>query len=665
MKSLQKAGATTPGVIVDLAGDDTDAFLRIFVAEAGIVVTEEVHNSFRDFVAEARRVHGGVLRERLAWGDPNISIAIGADEMKKRKVVGSEDLRHPEIVAPAMGAQLPRRRREGRPAEAVLGLEQREEKNLGKWLERLESLIQESPGQHKDMLSQAADAKAALRSILGGARLGTLRLRIRAWEEFRGWLLVRFGRPWPQEMVEVLDFVHEQVALPCSASCPLKFGATLNWVEARCGIWLEQRLGRLEMVKLTLDRAKVDLKDVARQVRRAPRFIAIMIAALELVLGDAEVPLVKKVYSWFRLVKFYAALRWDDLQRLRPGDLALLGTGLSGRLRRTKTTGAGKSVRELPVYIPANANLVNAEWLVQGWDLIKHIGDGERDYLVPKADYSGNSFVKGPAPPSEAAAWSRVVLTSLRIPIWRDDMKRWVRGRDQLLENALVVAWTGHSERASLPSALAALGVHRESRQMIGRWRPEAGDEYIRTYRATVRNVITIFLKSIYSGASFTELDEEDAVQDVAKLAIEKGSDAEAVKAGADWLICIAEDFSVLVGKEGIRRVMAGDKAQDAIVKEMQGIVSAAVSGSDDGEGVQAAGEDTEYLVCKVRGKGGCLHLASGCWRARRRIFKDYVVFKGYVPPEQYGPVCLDCFSEAMGEDEEAAVDSTSTTSSE
>ena len=33
--------------------------------------------------------------------------------------------------------------------------------------------------------------------------------------------------------------------------------------------------------------------------------------------------------------------------------------------------------------------------------------------------------------------------------------------------------WSEHSERTTLPSALAALGIHKDERGLIGRWLPE------------------------------------------------------------------------------------------------------------------------------------------------------------------------------------------------
>ena len=68
-----------------------------------------------------------------------------------------------------------------------------------------------------------------------------------------------------------------------------------------------------------------------------------------------DAPLGMRVMAWSRLIKIYGTLRWDDLQRLRPGDSALRQAGLVGRLSQTTTSGAGKKVRDLPLFVPRHA----------------------------------------------------------------------------------------------------------------------------------------------------------------------------------------------------------------------------------------------------------------------------------------------------------------------
>ena len=48
--------------------------------------------------------------------------------------------------------------------------------------------------------------------------------------------------------------------------------------------------------------------------------------------------------------------------------------------------------------------------------------------------------------------------------------------------------WTEHSERATLPTALAMLGVENKKRDLVGRWKPEASDIYVPSYNGWWRS---------------------------------------------------------------------------------------------------------------------------------------------------------------------------------
>ena len=53
----------------------------------------------------------------------------------------------------------------------------------------------------------------------------------------------------------------------------------------------------------------------------------------------------------------------------------MLESGLSMKLRRTKTTGAGKKVRDLAAFVPSEAWVEKEFWLVTGYDLWFAVGD--------------------------------------------------------------------------------------------------------------------------------------------------------------------------------------------------------------------------------------------------------------------------------------------------
>jgi hypothetical protein len=54
-------------------------------------------------------------------------------------------------------------------------------------------------------------------------------------------------------------------------------------------------------------------------------------------------------------------------------------------------------------------------------------------------------------------------------------------GGNALIPHGWERFWTEHSERATLSSGLAALGVQKPERDLLGRWKPEGSDQYART----------------------------------------------------------------------------------------------------------------------------------------------------------------------------------------
>eukprot|EP00974_Lingulodinium_polyedra_P059113 5693350-Lingulodinium_polyedra.AAC.1 len=140
-----------------------------------------------------------------------------------------------------------------------------------------------------------------------------------------------------------------------------------------------------------------------------------------------------------------------------------------------------------------------------GFDLWAKVQPWDRDYFLPRPMSDYRDFHPKVATPADAGHVGRQLLAELKVPYL--DMEAsppcWRSTEDPLVEGHLVDGWTGHSERATLPSALAALGVPKEKRNFLGRWSPDGSDDYVRTYRAVVRELIGTFAKEIKKGAGF------------------------------------------------------------------------------------------------------------------------------------------------------------------
>ena len=175
------------------------------------------------------------------------------------------------------------------------------------------------------------------------------------------------------------------------------------------------------------------------------------------VLDDTE-PTGLRVYAWAKLVKVWASLRWSDLQAIRPGELKLVEGRLVTTLRRTKTSGPNRRIKEMPLCVSEAAFFENPAWLKIGFELLQWLATFGRDYLLPKLKPNFAVFEKKMAEYADVVAVSAAILQRAGIPAIAQRF------------------WTEHSERSVLPTGLSVLGVTGPEKDLLGRWKPEGSD---------------------------------------------------------------------------------------------------------------------------------------------------------------------------------------------
>ncbi|CAL1153955.1 unnamed protein product [Cladocopium goreaui] len=169
----------------------------------------------------------------------------------------------------------------------------------------------------------------------------------------------------------------------------------------------------------------------------------------------------------------------------------------------TKTSGPGKRVQELPVCVSEQAFVWSAKWIPTGFDLLKRNADFDRDYLIPRFAEDWKGFRKKYATYADMTAYSTYLRkTLIRSSDW-----------EMLIPEDLATFWTEHSERATFPTGIAMLGVQTTDRNLIGRWKPEASDTYIRSYNGLVANLQLKFAKALRKPDRMKILDEVDILE--------------------------------------------------------------------------------------------------------------------------------------------------------
>jgi hypothetical protein len=391
-----------------------------------------------------------------------------------------------------------------------------------------------------------------------------------------------------------------------------------------------------------------------------------MVAALETHVADEDQPFGMRILAWARLLKVFGVLRWDDLQRLRPKDLALRTSGLTGRLTQTKTSGAGKRVRDLPLHVPRCAFVARSDWLEVGFGLWSGLPDPDRDFFLPRVKGDLVSFYDGPASSADLATLGTLLLSELRVPVaasWSGGGgEEKCAGTEVLIPTALLMGWTGHSERATLPSLFAAMGVPKAERDPLGRWSPSGSDDYVRTYKALVKGLAGKLRRIIEDGTAFEAADEEDALEDVISFISQK--------AGGP---CEAADAAVVVLKAAAGHLYRG-LACEPSEKPKVSTPEVEKAALEEASKLAAADQDEDPYIIVMSGRGRFLrlHRSDGCWRAQGKIFQSYETYPDDpVPSQLYTSYCHDCWpregprrcGEAAGEADEDSSASTSTSS--
>ena len=72
-----------------------------------------------------------------------------------------------------------------------------------------------------------------------------------------------------------------------------------------------------------------------------------------------------RALSWFKLVKVWVSLRWDDTMGWLPSSTCLSAIGMTASITRTKTIGRDKRV-SLPLVVAPGCSIAGTNWLEVG-----------------------------------------------------------------------------------------------------------------------------------------------------------------------------------------------------------------------------------------------------------------------------------------------------------
>ena len=351
-----------------------------------------------------------------------------------------------------------------------------------------------------------------------GRRPNTLRQHVRLARKFHVYMKSAYLHHWFRHSGDVMEYVALRLEEPCGKSVPSSIWSTLKFVEMSAEVPESKRVSSDLSLKNFFDEISRHPAWAVSTVRCSAKRLPLALAASwEAVVVKKEEANYVRVYAWFKLLKLWAALRWDDTLGIPPSSMELLRErGLRGKIVRSKTTGDGKRIDVQDFYVAFDSWLVAPGWLAEGWELFTEMGRSYgsqgRDFLLPRPDRRMHGFRGSMVRYADALSMSRALAGELRRVEVEDDPSEMRGSRRLILIPDVSGYWSEHSERVTMVSWAAALAVDPESRRRWGRWKPSTDEEYAKTTLTMVMAAQKLVAEKLRLSWGRSDLIEDEVV---------------------------------------------------------------------------------------------------------------------------------------------------------
>ena len=517
-----------------------------------------------------------------------------------------------------------------------------------------------------------------------GRRPSTLRQHVRLGRKLVNYVKHSYGTSWFKEASEVMEYVAQRLEEPCGKSVPNSIWSTLRFLEESAEVPEGERISR--------DGA---LKNFFAEVSRHPSWaesnprssakvlcLSAVLAWEKVVAAESEKEYIR-VFAWFKLVKLWAALRWDDTMGIPPSSIEYIERkGLRGRIMRSKTTGEGRRVEVQDFYISADAWFQWPYWLEVGWKLFdemgRKFGNQGRDFLLPRPDKHLRGFRGSMVRYAEAMSMARALLNLARVA----SLENGQLGQLLVTLQDTSGFWSEHSERVTIISWAAALGVDKEIRKRWGRWQASTDEEYVKTSLTMVFEGQRILAEKLRKNMHrVDEIEDDGVLLELAGWLASRGySEAEIqlqmqrlrTRKGPKWRV--ADGFGAK-DKSPVRSISPGGSVPDPHTptdpapEEPEKLKDVMIE--DDGS--MEVGRGTYVLSVVGRSKRRTLHQVGSCYRIPGVHYKEFLVVGDSRPTLEAGEsLCASCFgkqqklvSEATASEAESEVASSVSSSTD
>ena len=328
-----------------------------------------------------------------------------------------------------------------------------------------------------------------------------------------------FTNTWPKSVSDMVNFMEDSTAM----------GSAISLVkETQAALTVLEQAGRVPETnhptwKAHLASWQAEFERNSKPRGSAQPYTVAIIISLELFVMDESKDFYKRVIAWAMLVCCWCCMRVDDLQSVLPETLRVSTRGLTMRMNRTKTTGAGKIHGHVHAFVERGVGFTGNDWLEESFNLMKHDSAiFPRDYLIPGPNRAWSGFSRKLVQPPQLANYFRMVLQSLGTPKFEDSHWRvnWVM---ELIPGDLCLFWTGHSPRHFLPQAAASIGCPKTDRDFLGRWAigKTGSNAYLLTSRQMVERIQCSVVDSCFSGG--VVYDESELLESIKEFSDKHG----------------------------------------------------------------------------------------------------------------------------------------------
>ena len=391
LDKLQLLGVDRPEVLRFFA-DGPEDWEEFLLAEFP-GVEDMTRSEWAALLAEAGRAahEPGAKRARLAAGYTPSEVAqhaVRAQRVEEQGRLCHARAARPEAnrvaQAPSQGpaARWPGKVRRGAPGAAR---QSRDLQTRARWVQKAAELVVEAELPVVRLMEYEGHLSAVEAVVGQGRRSRTLQKWVTAWRKARAFFLAAQGTAWPISTSDFLEYLRVRAEEPCRRSALVSAVGALAFLEQGGGVRPEDQLAKDPLVKSTLQELTLRVTQTdPQEVRKAPRIPLALALSWEMTVVDEMRLLYDRLYAFWLLVKLWGTLRFDDHRGMLPSKMHLGLQGLAATLVRTKTSGVGKKVEALPLFISRHAYLLSPRWLEIGLKLWEAEG-ADRDYFLRRS----------------------------------------------------------------------------------------------------------------------------------------------------------------------------------------------------------------------------------------------------------------------------------------